>query len=93
MLMYKRDMVVNFKEIYTTNVKSLSINSYWTINEFIKIMTPLLREEFNTSRIDIIECGLKDAENAHNLHPSDSCMRDIWNENELKLLSFYVRKY
>ena len=93
MLVYKRDMVMNFKEIYTTNVKSLDINSYWTINEFLDIIKPLLCEEFNTTRVDIIECGLKDAENARHIHPSDQCMRDIWNENELKLLSFYVRKY
>ena len=82
---------VNFKEVWTTNVRTLYVNPEWTVEQFINNIKLKILCEFNISHLyDIIETGQALAENAPALQCSNIKLKDKWNDN--LDVSFYVRK-
>ena len=87
-----------FKEVYTTNVRSLHVNPNWTISQFIETITSELSNAFelDPSIIEIVEAGQYDdgvpPEYAPALVVSEdnSRLKDKWG---IKMaVAFYVRR-
>lgn len=85
---------INFKEVFTTNIRQLHINPHWTMIQFVESIKPHISREFNTNDFEIVEAGQYTpgipAEAAPALQITDIRLKDKWKE-DLKV-SFYVRR-
>ena len=50
-------VLVNFKEVYTSNICKLNINPNWTTRQFLDNIWPHISRHFNTHNFEIIEAG------------------------------------
>jgi len=87
---------VNFKEVFTTNVRNLYINPFWTVRQFLETVKPIISQEFNCQQkhIEIIETGQDlpgiPAEAGLPLVISDIPIRQKWGQN--LNIAFYIRR-
>lgn len=85
---------IRFKEIFTTNVKTIIVNPNWTLVQFIRIVTPILKNLFGFEQIEIVECGQDilglPSELAPTLQPSNTVLKHKWGVN--LNVAFYVRR-
>lgn len=85
---------ITFKKVFTSKVKTLSINPNWTVSQFITIVTPILKTSFRLNTIEIVEAGQDifglPSELAKELEPSNTLLKEKWNMN--LNVAFYVRR-
>lgn len=82
---------VNFKEVWTTDVRMFYINPYWSTKQFLLHIKRDILCAFNIdSSYDIIETGQELGENAPALQCDSITLRDKWGD-ELNV-SFYIRR-
>jgi hypothetical protein len=87
---------INFKEVFTTNVRTLHINPNWTVNQFLDTVRPILEQEFNfeSGSFEIIPTGQDapgiPAEAGLAVPISDIRIRFIWGP-QLNI-AFYIRR-
>ena len=87
-------VLVNFKEVYTSNICKLNINPNWTTRQFLDNIWPHISRYFNTHNFEIVEAGKNTydypAEAAPSLQRTNIRLKDKWTET--LNVSFYVRK-
>lgn len=87
---------IYFKEVFTTNRRSLHINPYWTVSQFLDSVKPILEIEFHCDRdnLEIVASGQDapgiPAEAGFPLQPSDEVLKQKWGNN--LHVAFYVRR-
>ena len=85
---------VSFKEVWSTNSRTILINPFWTVTQFVETITPILRMIFNCVDIDIIEGGQDlpgiPAEAGFPLQRSNIRLKDLWGER--LNVAFYIRR-
>jgi hypothetical protein len=85
---------VTFKEVWSTNTRTLHINPHWTITQFIETIRQPISSEFYVNDFEIVETGQDllgiPAEDAPCLEKSDIKLKQKWGP-ELNV-SFYVRR-
>ena len=75
---------INFKEIFTSNVRTLHINPNWTVNQFLDSVRPIIEQEFNfeSGSFEIVATGQDapgiPAEAGSAVPISDIRIRFIW---------------
>jgi len=83
---------VNFKEVWSTNVRQIYINPHWTVRQFMDTVRPIIRTMFSLQNygFEIIEAGQNDGELARGLQVSDTQLKQLWGQN--LNVSFYIRR-
>jgi len=89
--------LINFKEVFTSNIMKCLVNPFDTFSEFITTIRPQLAVHFNINEndIEIIEAGQyidsMPPEFAPPLESSELQLSDYW-ENDFHNVAFYVRR-
>lgn len=85
---------VAFKEVFSNEVRNLHLNPYWTVRQFIAIISPIIEQVFDCNDYDIVESGQDapgiPAEAGAPLVPSEIILKNKWGK-ELNI-SFYIRR-
>jgi len=87
---------INFKEVFTTNVRTIHINPHWTVTQFIESVRPIIEQEYHLENddFDIVPTGQDSpgipAEAGFPLQMSDISLRNMWGK-ELHV-AFYIRR-
>jgi hypothetical protein len=87
---------VNFKEVFTTDIRQLHLNPNWTVAQMIETVRPIIEQEFNCEQqyFDIVATGQDapgiPAEAGFPLQKSNTKIKDMWG-NELHI-AFYIRR-
>jgi hypothetical protein len=86
---------VNFKEVFSTNVKTYQVNPAWTTRQLFENVRDQILIDFETSNFELVLCGQEVIvpEMAPALTISDNLTlkNDIFGP-EMRIISFYVRK-
>jgi hypothetical protein len=87
---------INFKEVFTTNVRTLHINPNWTVTQFLETVRPIIEQEFNCEQqyFDIVPTGQDapgiPAEAGSPVDLPDVRIKHIWGNN--LQIAFYIRR-
>ena len=85
------NIVVTFKQAYTSNTHHLNVHPQWSCSEFIQRMTPALAALFQLTELEIVESGHPDAEEAPAFEPMIDITIEDKMGNNLGDVVFYVR--
>ena len=96
-MMISRLRSITFKEVFTSSIRNLFINPFWTVSQFIQTVSPILATSFSIADndLEIVLAGQYinniPPEAAPKLMPSSNTLASLWGEN-LNGIAFYVRK-
>ena len=80
--------------MWTNNVRQFNINPNWSVSQFVEVITPHLKRDFNMDSFDIVETGQDapgiPAEAGIPLEMSNSIIKNKW-RHKLEV-SFYIRR-
>jgi hypothetical protein len=96
MMMSLTSIPINFKEVFTTNTRTLHLNPNWTVNQFLDTVKPIIEREYQCERgnLDIVASGQDapgiPAEAGLPVEPSEIRIKYKWG---IRLsVAFYIRR-